>query len=355
MWRLTVAPGRRIATPPARRGPLAPGVAIGRPTGAADRHTPDIWVARVAAEQHGRVSFDQLLACGSSEKAIRLRVRSGQLHRVHHGVYAVGHLAWTLHGDFMAAVLAGGQGAVLSHFSAATLWGMLPSQPRDIDLIVPGARGRTRPGLRIHRSRVLDPRDVTRQHGIPVTTAARTCLDIAATLSLDALKRPVRQAQAEHRTNVRQIAGLLARANGHRGAKRLADVIATGPAPTRSELEDLVLALLLRGGLPHPDVNKRLTRLGRRIVPDFRWPAQRLVLEADGAAWHAGALAREDDAERQAVLEASGERVMRITWDQAVRRPDQSINRVRAAWPSRLSAVMHAGPAVAPAGLSRVI
>jgi len=113
---------------------------------------------------------------------------------------------------------------------------------------------------------------------------------------------------------------------------KLADLIATGPAPTRSELEDVVLDMLLRGGLPHPDVNKPLFRSGRKIVPDFRWSAQRLVVEADGAAWHEGKLAREDDAERQAILEATGERVVRITWDQAVQRPEQSLARVWAAW-----------------------
>lgn len=341
MWRLTVLPGRQIAPPPVSGPHLDEGVAIDRPSGAPDRTTPvsrprpDAHVARVAAEQHGRISFEQLQACGLSDKAIRGRVQRGQLYRVHRAVYAVGHEAPTLHGDFMAAVLAGGEGAVLSHFSAAALWGMLPRQPRDLEVIVTGAKGRAQPGLRVHRARVLDPRDITRHHGIPVTTAARTCLDIASTLSPEALRRPVRQAQAEHRTNVRQIAELLARTNGHCGAKRLADLVATGPAPTRSELEDLVLDLLLRGGLPPPDVNKPLIRQGRRIVPDFRWAAQRLVVEADGAAWHEAKLAREDDAERQAVLEAGGERVIRITWDQAVQRPNQSIARVWVAWPGR--------------------
>ena len=89
--------------------------------------------------------------------------------------------------------------------------------------------------------------------------------------------------------------------------------MATGPAPTRSELEDVVLDLLLRADLEHPDVNVPLTVGGRRVMPDFRWPAQRLVIEADGAAWHDDPTAREDDAERQALLEAHGERVLRVT------------------------------------------
>ncbi|MGH2839409.1 MAG: type IV toxin-antitoxin system AbiEi family antitoxin domain-containing protein [Solirubrobacteraceae bacterium] len=290
-------------------------------------------VARRAASQHGRISVEQLEECGLNATAIGVRVRRGQLHRAYRGVYAVGHVAWSLHGHFMAAVLAGGQGAVLSHFSAAALWGFWPWEPRDPEVIVVGDKGRTQPALRVHRCR-LHSDDVTRHYGIPVTSAARACLDIAAELSAKELRRPVRQAQAENRASVRQIAEVLGRANGHRGAKRLADLIAAGPAPTRSELEDVVLDVLLRGGLPHPQVNAPLTRSGRRIVPDFRWPAQRLVLEADGAVWHDGKLAREDDAERQALLEAGGDRVIRVTWDQAVRHPDQSLARVWAAWPN---------------------
>ena len=107
--------------------------------------------------------------------------------------------------------------------------------------------------------------------------------------------------------------------------------MATGPAPTRSELEDVVLDLILRGGFAHPQVNEPLRRSGRRVVPDFRWPGQHLVVEADGAAWHDNQLAREDDAERQALLEAHGERVLRVTWDQAITDPRRTLARVRAA------------------------
>jgi very-short-patch-repair endonuclease len=107
--------------------------------------------------------------------------------------------------------------------------------------------------------------------------------------------------------------------------------VATGPAPTRSELEDVVLELILRGGLEHPQVNVPLVLDGRRVVPDFRWPSARLVVEADGAAWHDNELARADDAERQALLEGHGERVLRVTWQQAVAQPAQTLGRLRAA------------------------
>jgi hypothetical protein len=115
-----------------------------------------------------------------------------------------------------------------------------------------------------------------------------------------------------------------------RGTACLNRILATGPAPTRSELEDVVLDLILDGGLARPDVNEPLLLAGRRVVPDFRWPEQEVVVEADGGAWHDNQLAREDDAERQALLEAHGERVLRVTWSQAITRPGQTIARIRA-------------------------
>jgi hypothetical protein len=113
-----------------------------------------------------------------------------------------------------------------------------------------------------------------------------------------------------------------------RGTRKVRRLLATGPAPTRSELEDVVLDLILRGGFAHPDVNTPITLEDRRVIPDFRWPEQRLVVEADGVKWHSGELARADDAERQALLEAHGERVLRITWEQAVGRPRQTLDRL---------------------------
>ena len=192
-------------------------------------------------------------------------------------------------------------------------------------------RTRRHPGLRIHRTRSLDRDDLTRHHGIPVTSPARTLLDLAATLDDKPLRAATRRAQSLYRVNVRQLAEALARHQGRRGAARLAKIIATGPAPTKSELEDVVLDLILRGGLVHPDVNVALCLDGRRIVPDFRWPEQRLVVEADSKQWHDNPLAREDDAERQALLEAHGERVLRVTWAQAIARPTPTLARLRAA------------------------
>ena len=197
---------------------------------------------------------------------------------------------------------------MLSHFAAAAHWGLVAWD---------------------HRS--VDPCDVARLQGIPVTSPARTALDCAGLLVGTPLRRLVREAQGRKLVTIGELAAVLGRLGPRRGSRRLATIIATGAAPTRSELEDAVLDLILRGGVAHPLVNEPLVLDGRRVVPDFRWPEQRLVVEADGAAWHDHKLAREDDAERQALLEAHGDRVLRVTWDQAVARGPQTLARIKAA------------------------
>ena len=246
-------------------------------------------------------------------------------------MYAVGHANPPLQGRFLAAVKACGAGAVLSHYSAAALWGLVPWDDRHPEVTVVGTLPRAHRGLRVHRTRELEAADVARHVMVPVTTPQRTLVDLASILPYRALRRAVRQAQALGRVNVPQLVGALSRAGRRPGAAKAETDHRLGPAPTRSELEDVVLDLILRGGLEHPDVNRPLLIDGRRVIPDFRWPEQQLVVEADGAAWHDNELARADDAERQALLEAHGERVVRITWHQAVTQPRQTLARLRAA------------------------
>ena len=289
-------------------------------------------VAALAAECWGVVSTAELLACGLSYHAIATRRQAGHLHRLHRGVYGVGHpnLAWQ--GDLLAAAKACAPGALLSHFSAAALWGFLDfDENRRPDVTIASRCGAWHPGIRVHRTSMLAPRDRARTQSIPVTAPARTLLDLAPILDDRALRSLVRRAQGLKRVNLRQLNEVLTRLGPRRGSRRLAAVIATGPAPTRSVLEDMVLDLLLAGGFAHPDVNKELRIGERRIIPDFRWPHERLIVEADGSAWHDEKVAREDDAERQALLEACGERVVRVTWAQAVTEPMQTLARVRAA------------------------
>lgn len=241
-------------------------------------------------------------------------------------MYAVGHPGVSPSGRFLAAVLACGDTAALSHWSAAAVDGYAAPADRRPEVTVVGST-RSHPNIRVHRTRSLDPRDVRYNLTIPRTSPARTLLDLADELSVTGLRRAVRQAQAMKLVSVREIADVLTRANGRRGARRLAALVVDGPAPTRSVLEDVVLDVIDRAGLQRPQINVRLGR----VYPDLRWPDQRLTVECDGATWHEGKLAREDDAERQARLEAGGERVLRVTWRQAVAQPQQTIARIVAA------------------------
>jgi hypothetical protein len=291
----------------------------------------DVRVARRAAEQSGVLSVQELRQCGLSLREIEWRARNGWLHRIHRGVYAVGHANPPLEGRFLAAVKACGPGAVLSHYSAAAHWRNVEWEDRRVEVTVLGGGGRIHTGLRIHRTSVLDPVDVRSHNGIRVTSPARTLVDLASLLDYRPLRRAVRQAQSLRLLSLPQLVGTIDRLGPRRGTTNLRRIIATGPAPTRTELEDVVLDLILRGGLAHPDVNVPLVLDGRRVVPDFRWPDRHLVVEADSMTWHDHKLAREDDAERQALLEAHGEQVLRVTWEQAVARAGQTLGRLRGA------------------------
>jgi len=183
------------------------------------------------------------------------------------------------------------------------------------------------PGIRVHRTTFLDPVDVTRRRSIPVTTPARTLVVLAGMLTEKGMRHALRRARGMNLVNLAQLARALDRLGPRRGTARLRRVLATGPAQTRSELEDVVLELILAAGFEPPDVNKPIFVAGRRLVPDLRWPRQRLILEADGARWHD----RELDAECQALLEAHGERVLRVTWGQATVHPAATLERIRKA------------------------
>jgi hypothetical protein len=286
-------------------------------------------VARVAAERDGVLSIHQLRACGLDDHAIARRVRDGRLHRLYRGVYAVGYPGLTLRGRFRAAVLACGERAVLSHFAAAAFWGFWTWDARLIDVTI-GSGTRDIDGIRVHRSRTLE-RDVFVRHGIRVTSPARTLLDLAAVLPERSLRRMARRAQAQSAVTLRQIHELLARANGHHGAERLRAVIADGPAPTRSDLEDLLLDLLDKAKIQRPEINAPLRFEDETITPDYLWRAQRVAIEADSVTWHEHKLTREHDADKQARLEAAGLRVLRITWRQITRSPQQTLSRIRTA------------------------
>ena len=282
---------------------------------------PDRRVARRSARQWGVISRAELEECGLSRHAISRRVTKGWLHRLHRGVYAVGHDRPPLEGRFLAAVKACGPTGVLSHYSAGALLGLVGWDGRRVEVTVPTAGTRLHRGMRVHRSALLDPSDVVHHHGIAVTSPARTVADLAAQLSPRELRRAARQAQSLRLVDLRALIDVLVRLGPRRGSRKLARIIATGSAPTRSELEDVVLDLILGAGLTRPGTCRSSSR---RRADSWSRPGRR-------AAWHEHKLAREDDAERQALLEAHGEHVIRVTWDQAVAKPRETLARIQAA------------------------
>jgi very-short-patch-repair endonuclease len=231
----------------------------------------------------------------------------------------------------MAAVLWAGTRAALSHLNAAVLWRMWRGAAGTIDVVVPQGR-RNRPGLRAHESRNLDPRDVTRVRGIPVTTVARTLVDLGAVLHPHQLANVIHEAAFRGRFDLAATNGAMERAHGHHGLGVLAAALtlhAGGGAGTRSALEDRFLVLIRANGLPEPLVNTKVQAGERQIEVDFHWPDRRLCVEMDGPG-HGRPRTREEDRLRDRRLEAAGQRVLRLTADAVRERPADAIARVRA-------------------------
>lgn len=275
----------------------------------------DALVAELAERQHGVVARGQLLNRGIAGNAIDNRVRLGRLHRLHPGVYAVGHRMLTREGRWMGAVLAGGEGAALSHRSAAALWS-LRTTVRGIEITT---RRSTRSRGSIQRHCANLPADeVTVRRGIPVTTVPRTLFDLAAVLPPDGLKRPIREAEVLQLRDRLSLPALLARYPGHRGNRALRFCLRPGQTAdfTRSELEDRFVEFLRKAGLPRPDLNAWLEIDGRWVQVDCLWRRHGLIVELDGHAVHGTRSAFEGDRDRDRRLQAAGWRVVRVTWRQ---------------------------------------
>jgi very-short-patch-repair endonuclease len=277
-------------------------------------------IARLAERQHGVVARRQLEAIGLGRGAVAHRVSAGRLHRVHRGVYAVGHSVLTVNGRRMAAVLAAGPGAVLSHASAAALWEIRPSAAARIDVSVRsnGGRGK-RPGLRIHRTPTLRDNEVTQHQAIRVTTPARTLLDLASSLPGRALERALDEAEIRDLYDRRALEAIVSAHRLERGARALAEALAQDGelTLTDSELEELMFALCDDHGIERP--RPRTWVAGLRV--DFVFQTSRLVIETDSWAYHRTRRAFERDRERDAILARAGYRTLRFTHRQLTREP----------------------------------
>ncbi len=276
---------------------------------------PDARAAWTAARQHGVISHDQLRDAGLSTSAIRHRVDAGWLHRRHVGVFAVGHPGLTRHGRWAAAVLAGGPSAVLSHRSAAAMWG-IARDGRIPAITVPGTKRRPSEHVEVHAGR-LRSGDTVRVDGIPVTKAARTLLDLAEVLTLDQLVQAIDQATAKRHLRPALMSSMMRESRGRRGLRPLkAALLITRPQDvlTRSELERRALRLIRTAHLPRPEVNQRLH--GYEV--DLLWRERRIVAELDGREHHDRDDAHERDTRRDTNLLARGWTVVRLTWRQVV-------------------------------------
>jgi very-short-patch-repair endonuclease len=237
---------------------------------------------------------------------------AGRLHRLHTGVYAVGHPVLGRRGRWMAAVLACGPGAALSHASAAALWELRASASTWIDVTVPRTGKRTRERIRVHRPRTLGPDEVTTRDEIPVTTPGRTIVDMAATLQESRLEHLLDQAEIRELTDYPALEALARAHPGHCGAGRLRAALRRHDAGTnvaRSDLEILFKELCRARGLPAPRVNHRVE--GKEV--DFLFEAQKLVVETDSWRYHKTRHAFENDRARDAKLARAGYRTLRFT------------------------------------------
>jgi very-short-patch-repair endonuclease len=286
----------------------------------------DRLIGDLASRQYGVVSRKQLLAMGIGAGAIETRLQRHYFHRLHRGVYAVGHLALVPLAREMAAVLACGENAAISHRTAAIVWHLLTADEEGpVDVTVTSCSGRRRPGLRIHQSRRLLPADVRHFRGLPVTAPGRTLIDLAELATDRELERATHEAFTRRLVNAPRLLADIELYRGRRGLTRLRRLL-EGADPstlTRSEAEERFLALVRAAALPPPEVNVRVQ--GYEV--DFLWREAGLVVEVDGFQFHSSRGAFERDRRRDDDLQNSGFRVQRITWRQLVDEPYATVAR----------------------------
>jgi very-short-patch-repair endonuclease len=280
---------------------------------------PERAIAELAAKQRGVITRAQLLELGMTRTTIDNWVKHSRLHSLYRGIFLLGHPRPIAGARQLAAVLACGRGAVLSHLSAAGLWRLLPGREGDVDVTVPGRNPGRRRGIRVHRVNALDRRDVRKLGGIPITSPARTIFDVAAVVRRRELEQALAEAYARRLARRSDFVSLLARRSSLSGTRALRALLDDAtPALTRSRAEERLLALIRTAELPAPEIN---VRIGRHEV-DFMWRDQRLIVEVNGFRFHSSRSAFEHDRRRDAELISQGFRVIRITWRQIVDRPE---------------------------------
>jgi very-short-patch-repair endonuclease len=287
-------------------------------------------LAGLAGRQHGVVGKWQLQQLGLSDQMIKTKIAHGGLSRLHRGVYAVGHRALTVESRWMAAVLAHGPEAVLSHRSAGQLWGICPRSDVAPEVTCPGSK-KTKRGIVAHGGS-LPADEVVRRWGIPVTSVARTMLDLAATRSEREVERAWNQMEFREYRHTLSVPDLVERHRGRPGSvllRRLAGGDTLPVGITRNDFEEAFLGLIDRHGLPRPRMNAHVHLRGRFYEIDCLWDEQRVAIELDGGAAHKTRKAFNDDRERDRILTVEGFTATRVTWDHLQNTPQDVADDLR--------------------------
>ena len=280
-------------------------------------------LADIAGRQHGVVERAQLLAAGVSAAGIQRRVRKGALLAQHPGVYRVGHRAPSLEATYFAAVSACGGGSLLCDRAAAFLLGVVRRAPPEPEVMT--LTERRIDGIRTRRSRAIDLRDATTCRGIPVTTVARTLVDLAGVLTLDDLARACHEAGVLYGTRPADVAAVLERRPNSPGAAKLGHVLRGDARVILSKLERRFLELVRENGFELPATNR--VAGGRRV--DCRWPERRLTVELDGYRFHHSRHAWEQDRRREREARARGDEFRRYTYGDVFERPRLMLRELR--------------------------
>jgi very-short-patch-repair endonuclease len=282
-------------------------------------------MARLARRQHGVVGRRQLLAIGFSARTVDVRLERLQLHEIHRGVYVFGPRRISRKGRWMAAVLASGDRAVLSHRSAARFWCLLPPAAEWIDVTRPDRRVR-RAGIVGHRAKLRKDEWLVEDR-IPVTSVYRTIFDLAAATGKREMERAWHEAEVRQLTDRVSLPMLLERYPGRRGTRVLREVLGSGEPVgiSRNEFEEAFLSLVDANVLPRPRMNADLSVRGRFIEVDALWEQERLAVELDSRSVHGTTKRFESDRRRDRILVAEGFRTMRVTWWQLRDEPDEIV------------------------------
>jgi len=279
-------------------------------------------IADKATAQGGVVSLDQLRGEGVSRRRAAERAQANSLHRIHRGVYTVGHRAVSRQTILRGVLLACGEGAVISHGTAAAFHRLWDEAPRLIDVTVPVEAGRKIDGIRCRRCRYPQPEELEVIHGVAVTTAARTLIDLAGMVSLPTLKKTVGRAAIRRKLDLQAVDVSIHYAKRRRGLRSLELALLPyrtkdGKVPdVRSDFETLILSELIDVGLPRPRANAWLHIDEERFLIDFLWEDQKVIVETDGRETHETPEAFQNDRRRDQFFASAGYRAFRVTWDQ---------------------------------------